>query len=260
VVDWWHFRYDAVSLVMMEQDGTDYQELLTAVVTAIGTIVDFALPYINGLASLVANIVNTIIRALPDSWFIDDDDFADAWYIVTRNGNGIQRGVTRDSWLSLNRHDIIDGVDVAAPLGGVPTVTQSYIIESELTANKVLDTAGEGPLVQWTLNGGMRQQWKVQDGGAGTINLVSLDNGRCLQVKDGATLEGAAIDVATCTGAAGQKWRFVKSGSDVYTLRHVPSGRVLSVKDGSTAEGVGLVLAGDHNFLSQHWRFIRFLK
>jgi hypothetical protein len=76
LVDWSHFRYNAVDAVMMEEDdGTNYRALAQALVSALLTV-------LNG--AQYAPMVDAILQAMPDSWWTDDPDYVDSWYLLTR--------------------------------------------------------------------------------------------------------------------------------------------------------------------------------
>jgi hypothetical protein len=79
LVDWSHFKYNAVDAVMMEEDdGTNYRALAQALVTALLTV-------LNG--AQYAPMVDAILQAMPDSWWTDDPDYVDSWYLLTRQVN-----------------------------------------------------------------------------------------------------------------------------------------------------------------------------
>jgi Protein of unknown function (DUF3103) len=79
LVDWSHFMYNAVDAVMMEEDdGTNYRALAQALVTALLTVLSGA---------QYAPMVDAILQAMPDSWWTDDPDYVDSWYLLTRQVN-----------------------------------------------------------------------------------------------------------------------------------------------------------------------------
>ena len=90
LVNWSHFKWNAVDAVMMEEDdGTNYRALAQAIAGALLTILD-GVQY--------APMVNAILEAMPDSWWTDDPDYVDSWYLLTRQtaeqrhgarGNGV---------------------------------------------------------------------------------------------------------------------------------------------------------------------------
>jgi hypothetical protein len=92
LVDWSHFRYNAVDAVMMEEDdGTNYRALAQAIATALLTILD-GVQY--------APMVNAILDAIPDSWFTDDPDYVDSWYVLTRQTNERRTGARGNGTIS----------------------------------------------------------------------------------------------------------------------------------------------------------------
>jgi hypothetical protein len=92
VVDWSHFKYNAVDMVMMEEDdGTNYRALAQALATALLTILD-GVQY--------APMVDAILAAMPDSWWTDDPDYVDSWYLLTRQTNETRRGARQNGTAS----------------------------------------------------------------------------------------------------------------------------------------------------------------
>jgi hypothetical protein len=84
LVDWSHFRYNAVDAVMMEEDdGTNYRALAQAIATALLTVLGEA---------QYAPMVNAVLDAMPDSWWTDDPDYVDSWYLLTRQTNEQRAG------------------------------------------------------------------------------------------------------------------------------------------------------------------------
>jgi len=84
LVNWSHFKWNAVDAVMMEEDdGTNYRALAQAIASALLTLLD-GVQY--------APMVNAILEAIPDSWWTDDPDYADSWYLLTKQTNERRNG------------------------------------------------------------------------------------------------------------------------------------------------------------------------
>ena len=83
VIHWERYRWAAADIILMEHDdGTNYKELATLLVSAAETILkSIPDPEVQGFA-ILTTITNGIIKALPDSWFTNDDDFVDAYYTL----------------------------------------------------------------------------------------------------------------------------------------------------------------------------------
>jgi len=79
LIFWYNYRYNAANVNLYEHDdGTNYQEILNAVITGVNTILGaFAPEY-----AVIAQVANAIIQALPSSWFTDDDDYVDVIYTI----------------------------------------------------------------------------------------------------------------------------------------------------------------------------------
>ncbi|SGY85306.1 Putative uncharacterized protein [Moritella viscosa] len=83
VIHWERYRWAAADIILMEHDdGTNYKELATQLVSAAETILKaIPDPEVQGFA-IIATITNGIIKSLPDAWFTNDDDFVDAYYTL----------------------------------------------------------------------------------------------------------------------------------------------------------------------------------
>ncbi|KUI97758.1 hypothetical protein VRK_33210 [Vibrio sp. MEBiC08052] len=82
VINWSEYDYRVVDMLMYEHDsGTNYKTLVQALVAAVGEAGSLA-----GWppSSAIAEITNRVIAAMPDSVFVDDDDFVDACYTLER--------------------------------------------------------------------------------------------------------------------------------------------------------------------------------
>lgn len=79
LIFWYNYRYHAANVNFYEHDdGTNYQEILNAVLTGVRTILGaFAPEY-----AIIAEVANAIIQAMPGSWFTDDDDYVDTIYTI----------------------------------------------------------------------------------------------------------------------------------------------------------------------------------
>jgi DUF3103 family protein len=84
LVNWSHFKWNAVDAVMMEEDdGTNYRALAQALASAL-------LAVLGGVQ--YAPMVDAILAAMPDSWWTDDPDYVDSWYLLTTQTNQRRNG------------------------------------------------------------------------------------------------------------------------------------------------------------------------
>ncbi|MDX3519143.1 ThuA domain-containing protein [Streptomyces scabiei] len=81
--------------------------------------------------------------------------------------------------------------------------------------------------------------------GAGPIVGVA---GKCLDVRDGSSADGAAVQISSCTGSARQQWT-VTPGSTVKAL-----GKCLDVSGNSTADGAKVQLWSCNGGANQNWQ------
>ena len=85
VIYWYQYRYNTVNMTFYEHDdGTNYQEVLSAVISGVRTILGvFAPEY-----AIIAEVANAILNAMPGSWFTDDDDYVDSVYTIDEDEIG----------------------------------------------------------------------------------------------------------------------------------------------------------------------------
>ncbi|KXO09556.1 hypothetical protein AKG98_1150 [Moritella sp. JT01] len=83
IIHWERYRWAAADIILMEHDdNTNYKELALVLVSAAEKIIkSIPDPEVQGFAFL-ATITHGIIKALPDYWFSNDDDFVDAFYTL----------------------------------------------------------------------------------------------------------------------------------------------------------------------------------
>jgi len=79
VIFWYEYRYNAANMTFYEHDdGTNYQEILSAVISGVQTILGAFYPQY----AIIAQVANAILQAMPSSWFTDDDDYVDSVYTI----------------------------------------------------------------------------------------------------------------------------------------------------------------------------------
>lgn len=93
------------------------------------------------------------------------------------------------------------------------------------------------PIIQWSFNGGLNQQWQVTDLGNGYCAILSRQTGKAMDVKDWATHDGGIIHQWAFVMGTNQQWQvqYVDGNYVAFTSRH--SGKVADVKDVSSEDG-----------------------
>lgn len=83
VIHWERYRWTAADLILMEHDdGTNYKTLAAALLEAATAIMRLIPdPAVQGY-SIIPQITNGIINAMPDAWFTNDDDYVDVYYTL----------------------------------------------------------------------------------------------------------------------------------------------------------------------------------
>ncbi|AWH54278.1 hypothetical protein C1924_14355 [Stenotrophomonas sp. ESTM1D_MKCIP4_1] len=81
LVIWGNYRFNAANVQLFEDDGdTNYQELLVALTSGVKTALGvFAPEY-----AVIADIAGAVLNAMPSSWFANDIDYLDSFYLLQR--------------------------------------------------------------------------------------------------------------------------------------------------------------------------------
>lgn len=106
VVNWSNFQYQIANIQLFEHDdNTNYQDLVIAIVSAVGAAGSLAgYPVVQA----ITEIANRIIAAMPASAFTNDDDYVDSFYTVeqTRSYTNLS-GAGNHSTLSLRPFTVV---------------------------------------------------------------------------------------------------------------------------------------------------------
>jgi glucosylceramidase len=101
----------------------------------------------------------------------------------------------------------------------VPTGDGYFHVVSRLAPNLAWDiTGGPGatgdgvPAQLWTYVGAANQQWKSESVGYGYVRFVARHSGKCLDVRDVSSNNGAVLQQWTCTGGPAQSFRLTLTG------------------------------------------------
>lgn len=81
LVVWNKYRFGVANLQLFEEDGnTNYKVMLQGLLQAVTTIVGPIEPTV----AVVGSIADAVLKVMPDSWFTDDHDYIDSFYLVQR--------------------------------------------------------------------------------------------------------------------------------------------------------------------------------
>ena len=89
-----------------------------------------------------------------------------------------------------------------------------------------------------------------------TSMVQAVHSGKCLDLTDGLTTNGANVQQLDCNGSNEQSLTFVPitGKPDVYEIKFVHSGQCLDVSGGSTEKGASLIQWPCHNGLNQQFK------
>ncbi|MBN1781504.1 RICIN domain-containing protein [bacterium] len=70
-------------------------------------------------------------------------------------------------------------------------------------------------MLQWPSNGGINQQWTIAYVDSGWYKVTARHSGKCLEVANGSTADGANVRQYTDNGDNAQRWQFGLAGAPV---------------------------------------------
>ncbi|HEX7815283.1 DUF3103 family protein [Dyella sp.] len=81
LIYWRNFGLGAANIQLMEQDDeANYKDILAAVLKGVEDILGSTVPEY----SFIPKIADAILKATPDSWWLNDNDYVDSFYLVRK--------------------------------------------------------------------------------------------------------------------------------------------------------------------------------
>ncbi|MCL1124852.1 DUF3103 family protein [Shewanella surugensis] len=86
IVQWDHYRWQAVDILLMESDDNmNYKVLATALLDVATQVLQLIPEAGTQSAAVITRLTNAIIQAMPDSWTTNEDDYLDVFYTILEN-------------------------------------------------------------------------------------------------------------------------------------------------------------------------------
>ncbi|MER7757898.1 alpha-L-fucosidase [Kitasatospora sp. NPDC097643] len=149
---------------------------------------------------------------------------------------------------------------VVVEVTGMPAVVADGVYELVCArSGKALDdgntaTAG-GQVIQWTLNGGAPQQWRLTGLEAGRYKLVCLRSGMALD-NGGSRTAGAGLTQQPDNGSNQQQWGITALGGGSYRLTNRVSGMALD-NGNSTVDAQPAIQWTVNGGTQQQWKLVK---
>jgi hypothetical protein len=111
---------------------------------------------------------------------------------------------------------------------------------------------------QWSCANVDQQKWNIVF--AGTFNgedyyeVRAEHSGKCLDVDNASTADGANVKQWSCVGVPQQRWKLVWVGGGYFELRAQHSGKCLDVDNASTADGANVKQWSCVGVPQQRWK------
>jgi DUF3103 family protein len=104
LIFWEGYRFAAANVQLYEHDdNTNYQTLVQALISAVGAGLDLNYPG----ASMIAEIANRVVAAMPSGWFSNDDDYVDSFYTLEKGQTYTNRvGAAGNAKISLTPYTL----------------------------------------------------------------------------------------------------------------------------------------------------------
>jgi hypothetical protein len=137
-------------------------------------------------------------------------------------------------------------------LSGVVSIGPRSVFQAFHSA-KAMDVPSASPdrgtqIVQWSANGGLNQQWRLEPLAPDIYRIVSASSGLVLDVAEGSGANGARVIQWPWTGGLNQAWAAIPfsklapgGNPNVYIIASMASGKFLDVARASTENGAWLV-------------------
>lgn len=86
IIHWERYRWQAADMILMEQDdNTNYKTLASKFLEIVEQVMkSIPDPEVQGYA-IIPKLTNELLKAMPDSWFTNDDDYVDVFYTLFEN-------------------------------------------------------------------------------------------------------------------------------------------------------------------------------
>jgi hypothetical protein len=130
-----------------------------------------------------------------------------------------------------------------------------HIITSELSG-KCLDTPWETHLDTvhlWNAHHSRNQQWLFRPARGNSVAVISRLTGKCIEVADQLTVDGARVRQANYRAHPSQHWVLTPLGNGRYRIHNDHSGKCLDVSNWNTNDGALLVQWSCHGDRNQVW-------
>jgi hypothetical protein len=150
----------------------------------------------------------------------------------------------------------------AANADSFPEVPNGHVYRITTSASLALDVSGGSlsdgaPVIQWPINGGANQSWRVVDAGQGFSFVINDNSGKCLTIAGGT---GSGLVQSSCRyGAQNQQWWLPQDSINAWwgniMYSGLQNGLSVDVPGGSIAWGQQLVAWPFHHGMNQAFHF-----
>jgi hypothetical protein len=104
LIYWENYRYGAANVHFYEHDdSTNYKDLALALTSGVEVILGVYKPEY----AMVGNIARAILQAMPNSWFANNDDYIDSFYVLEKGRSYIDRiGAANNATITITPYQL----------------------------------------------------------------------------------------------------------------------------------------------------------
>jgi hypothetical protein len=169
-----------------------------------------------------------------------------AWDQTTPNDNALTSNnmVSAVAWLQY-----VPAVPPNRNIGGIRVITNKL---TGMAIDSTFDFGNGNSVIQWGLNSGQNQRWKITPNTDNTFNIVSLSTWQAIDCPIGNTANNVVMIQYKPSRDNNQRWSIDSLGDGSYKITNIASGQVL---DGSSTRTNGdpLIQWGWNGGDQQRW-------
>lgn len=108
LIHWQRYRWQAADVLLMEQDDNTNYKTLALKLLEISEQVLASIPDLQAQGyTVIPKLTNELLRAMPDEWFINNDDYVDVFYTLFENKEYIDyKGASSNATITLSPLEI----------------------------------------------------------------------------------------------------------------------------------------------------------
>lgn len=140
-----------------------------------------------------------------------------------------------------------------------PESGQSYMLQNQLGEYAKIDgasTTDGAKLVESVGEGGLSEQFRVENVDGAYYRLIALNSNKVLEVPGGTAADLTQLQQRTWDGSTGQQWSFKPIRNGYYQIVNRASGKMMDTAYANTANGTPIIQYSSNGTAAQLWKLI----